>query len=527
MSDRATRLGFVSAASSAFFAQIREGTHTQQPILDRMGATQVSGPSTDARVENSGDCGENSPSGGDKLFVLGEFDAESPSRDTQLPQTLSKSVHNGMDTRIIVPPRSGVKSTVPVGSGQLAASSGDTGSLSVRLSLNKKRPLQVRSEEEDGHLTEQWDLDTFMKSSRSAIKQAEAEFKVQILRGEKFAAGQLHSMIKFDREIDDVEDSQDAPRLTEGGRPCCSHPGCTKQAQTKGKCISHGGVRECKVSGCTATAKWRSLCTEHGGRRTCSKADCEKLALSGGTCLQHGGGGGKTCSFPDCTTRPQRRGLCAAHGGYIVCKTEGCDRRAASKGLCSHHTIVDKCKTDGCEKAGSNRGYCYKHAVENGTIKVSRKPKCKEDGCVKIQLRQGYCSRHAQERGLSVGRTCKAEGCSKVAQAGGFCGTHGGGTRCKISGCNKSIVTKGLCSAHGGRKTCKVEGCEKWGLSSGSLKGYCVEHGGGYRCKHPGCTKSVQYNGLCCTHGGRLKCEAKGCNKTVRVKGFCATHQSE
>ncbi|KAF4144662.1 hypothetical protein GN958_ATG06140 [Phytophthora infestans] len=523
MSDRVAPLGFVSVACGAFFSQIREETHTQLPLLDRTESTQASETSAD---ENSGDGGRNSPSGGDKLFFLDEIDVENPFRDVQQPRKLSEKPHNGMETRIIVPPRSGVKSSLSVGSGQLAASSGDTGSLSVKLSLNKKRPLQVKSEEaqDEAKLTDQWDLDTFMASSRSALKQAEVELKFQLLWSEKFAAGQSHSMITFDR---DMEASDDTPRLTGGGRPCCSLPGCTKQAQTKGKCIAHGGVRGCKVDGCTATAKWRSLCTEHGGRRTCLKVGCEKLALSGGKCLQHGGGGGKTCSFPDCVTRPQRRGLCAAHGGFIVCKTEGCERRAASKGQCSRHAIVKKCKTDGCEKAGANRGYCYKHAVEAGVIKASQKPKCKEEGCLKIQLRQGYCSRHAQERGISVGRTCKAEGCSKVAQAGGFCATHGGGTRCKIAGCNKSTVTKGLCSTHGGRKTCKVEGCEKWGLATGSLKGYCVEHGGGDRCKHPGCTKSVQYNGLCCTHGGRLKCEAKGCNKAVRVKGFCPAHHSK
>ncbi|KAG7391376.1 hypothetical protein PHYPSEUDO_004911 [Phytophthora pseudosyringae] len=516
MSDRAVPLGSVSAASSAFLAQVRGVTDMQRSVQQLLGcSTQAPGPPTAASVENSGDRDANSSSG------------DAPN--------CSKRPQNGMEAMILVPPpRSAGKSTVTLGSGQLAASSGDSGSLSVRVSLSKARPLSVTSQEEEGG---QWDRAAFMESARSATQQGGAELRAQMGSSEEYrATGRLHSMIQCDEEIDELEkervDSlsflddveEDAPRVTNSGRVCCSHPGCPKQAQTKGKCIAHGGVRGCKEPGCTATAKWRGRCTSHGGRRTCSKENCEKLALSGGKCLEHGGGGGKTCSFPNCTTRPQRRGLCAAHGGFIVCKTEGCEKRAASKGLCTRHSVVDRCKTDGCEKAGSNRGYCYKHAVESGVIKVSRKPKCKEDGCLKIQLRQGYCSRHAQERGLSVGRTCKAEGCTKVAQAGGFCGTHGGGTRCKVAGCSKSIVTKGLCSGHGGRKTCKVEGCEKWGLSAGELKGFCVEHGGGYRCKHPGCNKSVQYNGLCCTHGGKLKCEAKGCNKTVRVKGFCTAH---
>jgi hypothetical protein len=484
--------------------------------LRRVQVKQTVGSLADAStLGDSGHRERNVSVEGDKEFFL----------DSVASFGLTSSSQS-LERKLVLPVQSGAKAFT-AGIGRLAASSGSGGSLSVRLSLCKKRPLP--NVEQGGRLTGQWDRATFMQSSRSVVRQAEAEWAAQKWWSLKFAAGRVHSMIRCDDELDRAEknpadrstflDEGQAP--TEAGKHC-QHPGCTKQIQFKGKCIRHGGTRPCQHEGCSSIARWRGLCAQHGGRHTCSEANCEKLARSHGKCEEHGGG--KTCSVPNCTSKVQKRGLCASHGGFTVCKSEGCERRAASKGLCSQHAVVVKCTVEGCEKTGQHRGFCYKHGVANGVIKKASKGKCKVEGCLKIQLRQGYCSRHAKERGITVGRICKVDGCPKVAQAGGCCGTHGGGTRCKMPGCNKSVVTKGLCSSHGGRKTCNFDGCEKWGLSAGDMKGFCVEHGGGYRCKHPGCNKSVQYKGLCCTHGGKLKCEAEGCNKTVRIKGFCPAH---
>ncbi|KAG7380159.1 hypothetical protein PHYPSEUDO_007671 [Phytophthora pseudosyringae] len=113
----------------------------------------------------------------------------------------------------------------------------------------------------------------------------------------------------------DVEGSPDSEVSAEKGarvrrRALCSYDGCTKIAQSQGRCVTHGGKR-CTHPGCTKSAQYQGLCTTHGGSRTCTYPGCAKTIRSAGRCFEHGGG--KQCSRSDCTKQAQSNGLCSTH----------------------------------------------------------------------------------------------------------------------------------------------------------------------------------------------------------------------
>jgi len=529
--------------SYAFSAQMSDIRRSAQLVRDCVAKSQPADTrnvALSAVHGNTGDCGsQGSPLGGDKEFFLDEFD--SMGFFTQRPAGVNlleeqATINAGKCDEIIPSRFEAVRKEVGTKEKELWTSSdrvkpsasgeGDD-SLSVRVLVSKKRPLSTVSEDE----MLQWRLAEFMTSSRSASQQAAIELGVQMSRGQFFAPGCLHSMIRCTEQPESLyaelvghflastADNGDA-----GGaeRPRCSQSGCTQQAQSRGLCMTHGGSLECTYPGCVAISRWQGRCGLHGGRCTCSDAKCTKGVRSGGKCVEHCGSRAK-CLFPNCTSTVQRKGLCSAHGGSLSCTVEGCSKKVLTKGLCGSHGGGLRCKSDGCNTLCHYRGFCQKHAVENG-VPIARKGRCKVEGCLKFKLIEGYCTKHAKERGIAVGHQCKTEGCEKFAQAGGHCVRHGGGLRCTHPGCGKSATSKGLCTTHGGRVTCKIPGCTKWGLSKGVVKGYCIQHGGGKRCKHPGCNKSIQRKGLCCTHGGWYACQAEGCNKRLRLNGFCATH---
>lgn len=123
----------------------------------------------------------------------------------------------------------------------------------------RKRRRRSKNEEED---PEKWSRDEFMASTRSASQQASIEFGVQMAWGLKFAAGRVHSMIRCSEQIHatcselaneflavtaDNQDAEPAQLLTETGRACCSHPGCSKQAQAKGNVSLTAGSENARI----------------------------------------------------------------------------------------------------------------------------------------------------------------------------------------------------------------------------------------------------------------------------------------
>ncbi|KAE9083361.1 hypothetical protein PF005_g21518 [Phytophthora fragariae] len=258
--------------------------HSAQQLATRMAKNQPSvrsisaGNAPQPRVDNIGDCGiaTSSPSG-DCEFFLDEFIAENDNKKFQSSGKVATAQDNGgqgkssrqnsshFETVRIVPDNSTTKAWASDGLVKLSATGGGEGSLSVKVSMSKKRPLPVvpvkihEKEEEEEEAPEQWTRGEFMTSTRSASQQAAIELGVQMAWGLKFAAGRVHSMIRCSEQKEATyselaneflgviaaegreEKDQSAQLVTETGRPCCSHPGCTKQAQAKGKCIAHGG----------------------------------------------------------------------------------------------------------------------------------------------------------------------------------------------------------------------------------------------------------------------------------------------
>ncbi|KAL3665264.1 hypothetical protein V7S43_009892 [Phytophthora oleae] len=93
-------------------------------------------------------------------------------------------------------------------------------------------------------------------------------------------------------------------------RALCTFEGCTKIAQSQGRCVTHGGKR-CIQEGCIKSAQYQGLCTTHGGARMCTYPGCSKTIRSAGRCFEHGGG--KQCSHAGCTKQAQSNGLCCLH----------------------------------------------------------------------------------------------------------------------------------------------------------------------------------------------------------------------
>ncbi|KAL4147314.1 hypothetical protein PRNP1_011070 [Phytophthora ramorum] len=210
MSDRARA---AADAPSAFVSQMREMPEVQraaQQLSDRVRSAHTPLDVSLIPAANIGDRGQD-VSKGDKESFLDAFSATKTATMDNNGNRHQVDKVPGADTsmRIFVPPRNGVKAFSPVGNRTLAASGGGDGSLSVRLSLSKKRSLPPT--EEEGELTGQWDGVAFMGSSQSAKQQAAAELAVQMWWGTKFASGRLHSMIKCDVEIDVAEKEGGVP----------------------------------------------------------------------------------------------------------------------------------------------------------------------------------------------------------------------------------------------------------------------------------------------------------------------------
>lgn len=73
----------------------------------------------------------------------------------------------------------------------------------------------------------------------------------------------------------------------------CSYEGCTKKAQAKGLCHSHGAPKHgCRHPGCLSWARQGGLCVTHGGRappkKECSHEGCTRGVIRGGVCNIHG-----------------------------------------------------------------------------------------------------------------------------------------------------------------------------------------------------------------------------------------------
>ena len=73
----------------------------------------------------------------------------------------------------------------------------------------------------------------------------------------------------------------------------CSYEGCTKKAQAKGLCHSHGAPKHgCQHPGCLSWARQGGLCVTHGGRappkKECSHEGCTRGVIRGGFCNVHG-----------------------------------------------------------------------------------------------------------------------------------------------------------------------------------------------------------------------------------------------
>ncbi|KDO16939.1 hypothetical protein SPRG_17605 [Saprolegnia parasitica CBS 223.65] len=101
------------------------------------------------------------------------------------------------------------------------------------------------------------------------------------------------------------------PKAAATRRALCQFKGCTKFAQTRGRCKAHGGGTRCKVEACIKLAQSRGHCIAHGGGRKCHIESCDKLAQSKGYCIAHGGG--RKCAIDGCEKFSQIKGKCKAH----------------------------------------------------------------------------------------------------------------------------------------------------------------------------------------------------------------------
>ncbi|KAJ8507852.1 hypothetical protein ON010_g18929 [Phytophthora cinnamomi] len=197
--------------AAAHALEAPEGPQVAQQLLVRVTKRRPSPSSINAgmaavpRVEmNIGDRRvPTSPPAGDREFFLDEFDPENDNKQEKSDAkvgVVGKS-SSGNSSRVgtvkSVPDHTTARAWASDGLVKLSATGGEGGSLSVKVSMSKKRPLPVVGVEEEQAGEEAWSRAEFMTGTRSASQQAAIELGVQMAWGIKFAAGRVHSMISF------------------------------------------------------------------------------------------------------------------------------------------------------------------------------------------------------------------------------------------------------------------------------------------------------------------------------------------
>ena len=275
--------------------------------------------------------------------------------------------------------------------------------------------------------------------------------------------------------------------------PTCGHLGCTKKAQSRGLCKTHGGGRRCEREGCQKSAQVQCisafgvLCICRSSWRTgasaCGRCVCLKkrgaARAQSGThhCKAHGGG--KRCQTMDCPkSAAGNTQYCIAHGGGKRCQHTGCTKSAqGNTNLCKAHGGGKRCQQEGCNlpSRGPVNGMWMCAAHGGG-------PKCQE-GCGKSAVgTTKFCIQHGKNR------PCKTNGCMGTTLLGGnpFCPLHGGARQCAFPDCKHLVKGQHqagvmMCPTHGGAQRCEHAGCQH-AVAPGETQNYCMGHGGGRRC---------------------------------------------
>ncbi|CAI5709346.1 unnamed protein product [Peronospora effusa] len=120
-------------------------------------------------------------------------------------------------------------------------------------------------------------------------------------------------------------------------------------------------AKQCIAEACTRRAQSKNRCKTHGGGARCQVEGCNKSSQGGGLCRAHGGG--KKCRVPGCSKGTQRLGLCYLHGGIRRCIAEGCKKKDRGNGYCISHGGGRRCEADGCSRSVRKGNHCQMHQV--------------------------------------------------------------------------------------------------------------------------------------------------------------------
>ncbi|OQS04663.1 hypothetical protein THRCLA_03124 [Thraustotheca clavata] len=136
--------------------------------------------------------------------------------------------------------------------------------------------------------------------------------------------------------------------IRHGGGRQCNIQGCSTHARSGGcenpcrpnsdKCHFHRNRRTCVIEGCPNQVFARQRCVRHGGKPLCSHNGCTANARTGGVCSRHGAALQKrVCSVACCSRVAHRKFLCIRHGGGRQCHVQDCATHARSGGYCWRH----------------------------------------------------------------------------------------------------------------------------------------------------------------------------------------------
>lgn len=140
---------------------------------------------------------------------------------------------------------------------------------------------------------------------------------------EQKAAFLKDQLLQVQEQIESAKEGvSDKPkRKRNQKRYYCQHEGCTKYAQNRGHCWSHGSTyvrKTCNHDGCPNKVSRGGFCVTHGDyvAKTCSEEGCTNKAQTGGVvCNKHAriskhGSGREQCSVEGCTYGVKKGGVC-------------------------------------------------------------------------------------------------------------------------------------------------------------------------------------------------------------------------
>ena len=121
--------------------------------------------------------------------------------------------------------------------------------------------------------------------------------------------------------------------------------GVPRKPEERWECVSPMAYKKCSSEGCTKYAQKRGVCWTHGAKgemEQCNFEGCNNYVQKGGVCITHGAKGEvKRCSFDRCSNIVVRGGVCVTHGATVKhCSFEDCNSHAKMKGgVCYRHCL--------------------------------------------------------------------------------------------------------------------------------------------------------------------------------------------